>query len=224
MANKNFHVHDTIVGPINSWDREPFMTDLWNDGEKSFVPVRRRISFNLITANYGAAEGVDNDDGSSWYHVFRNVFYDAEGFKMDYGGHDSIYEDNLVISYPTRNRRHGGAHCIDFDHFLPNHGHIVRRNRCVVPNAAGSPLIQLGLCKNGHAVLQNNTYFTASGDATLKCGYRASDLPISFAQAQQMYGLELGSRVLQTPECEETLLKWALETLLPDISTSVDVV
>jgi hypothetical protein len=27
------------------------------------------------------------------------VFYMADGFKMDYGGHDSVFEKNLIISY-----------------------------------------------------------------------------------------------------------------------------
>ena len=31
-------------------------------------------------------QAVDNDDGSSWYNITNNVFYWAEGLKMDYGG------------------------------------------------------------------------------------------------------------------------------------------
>jgi len=74
-------------GPINSWDRQPFLTSV-KTGEPSFVPEYRRISHNLIFANYGAGSALDNDDGSSWYRVHNNVFYNSEGFKMDYGGHD----------------------------------------------------------------------------------------------------------------------------------------
>jgi hypothetical protein len=50
-------------GPINSWDRQPFLTDL-RDGSKSFDPIPRKITDNFIFANYGASEGVDNDDVS----------------------------------------------------------------------------------------------------------------------------------------------------------------
>ena len=58
----------------------------------------RTIRNNFIIANYNAAQGVDNDDGSSWFHIHHNLFYQAEGFKMDYGGHDSIYEYNMAMS------------------------------------------------------------------------------------------------------------------------------
>ena len=30
-------------------------------------------------------KGVDNDDGSSNYRIHHNIFFDADGFKMDYG-------------------------------------------------------------------------------------------------------------------------------------------
>jgi hypothetical protein len=72
-------------GPINSWDRQPFLTTLRDGQTKSFDPVPREIDHNFIIANYGASQGVDNDDGSSWFHIHRNLFYSAEGFKMDYG-------------------------------------------------------------------------------------------------------------------------------------------
>lgn len=72
-------------GPINSWDRQPFLTTLRDGKTPSFDPKPRQIDNNFIIANYGASQGVDNDDGSSWFHIRHNLFYQAEGFKMDYG-------------------------------------------------------------------------------------------------------------------------------------------
>ena len=72
-------------GPINTWDRQPFLTTLRDGQTKSFNPIPREIQHNFIIANYGASQGVDNDDGSSWHHIHHNLFYSAEGFKMDYG-------------------------------------------------------------------------------------------------------------------------------------------
>lgn len=63
----------------SSWDRQPFLSTI-RDDLPSFVPLRRTIKFNLIFANYGSSQGVDNDDGSSWYHLHHNLFYDADGF------------------------------------------------------------------------------------------------------------------------------------------------
>lgn len=200
-------------GPINSWDRQPFMTDIWQEDQASFIPKRRRIFRNIVIANYGASEGVDNDDGSSWYHVSNNVFFDAEGFKMDYGGHDSLFEYNLVISYPTRIRRHGGSRCINFQHFLPGHGHIAQHNKCVVPNPQSHPLIELAVCRNGHQILQDNLYYTPSAAASIKCGYNEDDPLIPFRQAQGSFGLEMGSSVLALPNTADEIVSWAWETL-----------
>ena len=47
-----------------------------------------------------SAQGYDNDDGSNHDHTRRNFFYQADGFKMDYGGSDSIFESNVVIVRP----------------------------------------------------------------------------------------------------------------------------
>ena len=85
-------------GPINSWDRQAYLTTLRDGKTASFDPLPRTIQGNYIIANYNAAQGVDNDDGSSWFHIHHNLFYQAEGFKMDYGGHDSIYEYNMAMS------------------------------------------------------------------------------------------------------------------------------
>eukprot|EP00475_Leptophrys_vorax_P015850 TRINITY_DN2221_c0_g1_i2.p1 TRINITY_DN2221_c0_g1~~TRINITY_DN2221_c0_g1_i2.p1 ORF type:complete len:721 (-),score=206.27 TRINITY_DN2221_c0_g1_i2:490-2652(-) len=55
-------------GPINSWDRQPFLTDV-RDGTPSYTPAMNDIQRNFIIANYGGSQGFDNDDGSSWYSI-----------------------------------------------------------------------------------------------------------------------------------------------------------
>ena len=52
------------------------------------------IANNFIFANFGSSQGVDNDDGSSYFDTHDDVF------KMDYGGHDSSFHSNLVVNYP----------------------------------------------------------------------------------------------------------------------------
>ena len=54
-------------GPFNSWDRQPFLTMERDGVTPSLEPAYNNISFNMMTANYGADGGcIDNDDGSSW--------------------------------------------------------------------------------------------------------------------------------------------------------------
>ena len=51
------------TGPINSWDRQPYLTKHRDGKTPSFNPIPREIIGNFIIANYGADQGVDNDDG-----------------------------------------------------------------------------------------------------------------------------------------------------------------
>lgn len=194
-------------GPINSWDRQPFLTKLRN-GTASFVPLNRTITRNFIVANYGASQGVDNDDGSSWYHIKSNVFYTAEGFKMDYGGHDSLFEDNLVMSYPDKKGK-----CVGFGGFFPGHGHIVRGNTCLV-SRSDDAIIYLSKCNGSNAILHNNFYFTPNGSATVECGDQNSLL--SFHQIQEIFGLEHKSSVQRTPKTTTQVVAWVTRTLFHD--------
>ena len=195
-------------GPINTWDRQAFLTDIRN-GSKSFVPLRRTIAFNFIFANYGASQGVDNDDGSSWYHVNRNVFYDSDGFKMDYGGHDSSYEENIVIAYPVKR---GKSSCIEFGAFLLHHGHSVHNNICILPCGGDQPIVYLATCNQSNTNLYKNMYHTLDGEVSVKCGYSDEVSPMPLEKVQQEYGLETGSTKSKIPTAK-TILSWVLQTL-----------
>ena len=70
-------------GPINSWDRQLYLTDVrYGTDKPSFNAAPTVIRHNVIYANYGGSQGVDNDDGSSWYDIYENFIY-GEGLKMD---------------------------------------------------------------------------------------------------------------------------------------------
>ena len=72
------------------------------------------VDHNMIIANYGASQGFDTDDGSSWYDIHDNVLWKASGWKMDYGGHDSAFHDNIIYNDK------GGQACINTGGF--SHG------------------------------------------------------------------------------------------------------
>ena len=50
-------------GPINAWDRQPFLADV--GGPPSYAPRMSSVERNFIIANYGSSQGFDTDDGSS---------------------------------------------------------------------------------------------------------------------------------------------------------------
>ncbi|CAB9498027.1 expressed unknown protein [Seminavis robusta] len=208
-------------GPINSWDRQPYLTKLRDGQTPSFDPLPREIFGNYIIANYGADQGVDNDDGSSWFHVRNNVFFDAAGVKMDYGGHDSVYENNLVMAS-------GRKRCIGIGSFKAGHGDIIQNNRCAVRLDSISSTEQLtrvselgedsldnvgglGRCKESNARISNNTYYTPEGDAMFYCndiGDEEQSLVVL-----QTYGIE-NSSISQKHPPLKLLVQWAQEMLL----------
>ena len=83
-------------GAINTWDRLPYRT-VNASGEASVFPAYSNIKHNFIISNYNSFDGVDNDDGSSYYEISKNLFYDGEGMKSDYRGHSKLYHDNLHV-------------------------------------------------------------------------------------------------------------------------------
>jgi len=82
-------------GPFNSWDRQPYLTSVRN-GTPSMVMAWRDIHHNFLLDNYAPQEGVDNDDGSAFYHTHDNfMVYGHQGLKADFGGHDNRHQDNI---------------------------------------------------------------------------------------------------------------------------------
>jgi hypothetical protein len=51
-------------GPINSWDRLPYITTI-RTGEPSIVPAFRHLHHNYVIGTYNSQEAIDNDDGYS---------------------------------------------------------------------------------------------------------------------------------------------------------------
>ena len=188
-------------GPINSWDRMPFLHKL--GGTPTFDSLPTVTKRNLIFANYGGSQAFDNDDGSSWYHTHDNVFYSADGFKMDYGGHDSNFSSNLVVTLP-----YDGQNCINIGSFVAGHGDVLVNNTCVVTGAsnpeAADRVSHVAQCDPKVVTIKNNRYFTQHGNATMTCGNK----DLTLADAQTTRGIELGSTSDVIPEAE-TILGWA---------------
>ena len=84
-------------GPVNAWDRVPYITTLRN-GTPSIRPAFREIRKNFIIATYASQEAIDTDDGSSYYHTHDNFFvYAANGLKSDFGGQYNEHFDNVYV-------------------------------------------------------------------------------------------------------------------------------
>eukprot|EP00980_Cylindrotheca_fusiformis_P013649 scaffold3513_cov102-Cylindrotheca_fusiformis.AAC.10 len=180
-------------GPINSWDRMPFLTNTSGNGP-SFTPLPTYTTKNIIMANYGASEGFDNDDGSSWYYTHDNVFYLSDGFKMDYGGHDSKFANNLVYA---KNK-----HCFGTGSFREGHADAFFNNTCIVidtRNPAQSTVGTLYQCSTEGMNPTKNRYFTVSGNATWSC--LPNPDPLTLHEMQQK-GFEANTIVGVVPDTD----------------------
>uniref|UniRef100_A0A7S2S791 Right handed beta helix domain-containing protein n=1 Tax=Mucochytrium quahogii TaxID=96639 RepID=A0A7S2S791_9STRA len=188
-------------GPINSWDRQIFFTDL-----AGFKSLPTEISRNFIIANYGGSQGVDNDDGSAWYNIHHNFFY-GEGLKQDYGGHDSVYDSNLNVVH-----KYDGQNCVNTWAFISNHSHVFSNNKCIVLYTG--ELGQLSGCQKSKGqeptILLKNEYYTPDASAWIKCDGK----PINLTTLQRApFNLEKDSSVSKIPE-DEVILNWARQNLL----------
>eukprot|EP00041_Stephanoeca_diplocostata_P042079 m.10090 g.10090 ORF g.10090 m.10090 type:complete len:895 (+) comp7208_c0_seq1:114-2798(+) len=181
-------------GPINTWDREPFVTDV-ADPAGSFRAVPSVVTKNFIFSNYGASQGIDNDDGSSYYHISDNVFYSADGFKMDYGGHDSKFTNNLIVTLP-----YDGQNCLNVGGFLPGHGDDFSDNTCFVVGCfsytCDDVVAHVAQCDPTIVTVTSNTYYSKHGNGSISCGNKV----LSLADAQKEFNIEKGSTASVLPK------------------------
>ena len=153
---------------------------------------------------------------------------------MDYGGHDSVFEDNLVMSYP-----YDGSQCFNMGGFLEGHGDVLRRNKCLlglgdrmdsgcgdpscaVPNSNSEDASKIigslwSGCKDSHITLVSNEYYTPDGTAFIRCGQDETSL----SSVQKEFGLEADSTISILPD-EDTILMWTRTMLSPTMVNQLD--
>merc|ERR1712025_750200 len=145
-------------GPFNSWDRQVYVTDI---DQRPGVPQYNDIHNNMMVANYNGQEGVDNDDGSAYYHTHGNFFvYSGNGMKNDFGGHDNHHFNN-VYGYI--------GNCFKIVGQIEGHEDAFYNNTCVLSTAQtqyGSFYCSAQSATNSWPMLGDNTVYVASGDAS----------------------------------------------------------
>merc|ERR1711918_38649 len=119
---------------------------------------------NFFVDNYSPQEGVDNDDGSAYYHTHHNfLVYGHQGMKNDFGGHDNHHYNNI---YAFAGRAMGVTT------ILPGHEDQFYGNKVVLTGTDVGGV----QCDGATTQFHDNSYFTPSGQL-MECGG-------SLAQAQ----------------------------------------
>jgi len=164
-------------GNFNSWHRAPMASRIASGGgAASYASAPSETAHNFMDAGYGASQAFDNDDGSSYMYTHDNFHMHSDGWKMDYGGHDSVFANNVVVV-----RTYDGQSCVNSGgDYVPGHESAVYGNTCVLPpsgsNGHDSELVDPGLgtgCAGlgaGVLVAHDNSYYTLKANATAQCG------------------------------------------------------
>lgn len=147
-------------GPLNSWDRQPYLTTV-RTGEPSMTMAWRQLHHNFFIDNYSPQEGVDNDDGSQYYHTHDNfLVYGVQGQKADFGGHDNRHQDNIYA--------YVGRALSTKTHASPLEGHenwFTGNTVFMTGTDVGSPQCE----GTGANIMHDNKYYTPNGTLT-ECG------------------------------------------------------
>ena len=201
-------------GPINTWDRQPYLTTQGGNGA-SLIPHQSYIHHNALFNNYNSFYPIDHDDGSCYYLDSYNVqFY---GAKKNYLGHSKIDRFELYI-YPDTKDAQGPGVCIadqaptrgssGFDEEWTN-------NTCVMYNTGS--VYNIWSCETTDLftpyLADNKFYIPAGFNVSFGCNVKGQGQMLNLT-AWQALGEDKGSKAYVAPEVS-TIIEWGREMLLP---------
>jgi hypothetical protein len=200
-------------GPINTWDRQPFLTDAVQSGLPSLWQHESYIHHNTLFNNYNSLYPLDHDDGSCFWEDSYN--FQAYGAKKNYLGHSKTDHHEIYV-YPDATSAQDTGVCIADK--APSRGssgwnEAWVNNTCILYQ---SPVpYSIWYCDTANLFvpyLASNKIYTPPGkDVAFTCKVNGSDARLSLTQWQS-YGLDLGSIVQSAPDIQ-TIIQWGREML-----------
>ena len=199
-------------GPFNTWDRQPYLTDVRN-GSASLIPAQSNTTQNFIFDNYNAIHSIDHDDGSCYYYDTYN-FVVYGGFK-DYLGHSVTAQNNIyVYSDVTASGVGGEAFCVVVNGasrvILPSGwGEVWANNVCITKNPS---LYQFRNCDPTNLTdlvpfTAYNSFYAPDEFVYISCGN------VNFTLAEyQAVGYDIGSTVSDLPTIGQ-IIEWGRQLL-----------
>ena len=202
-------------GPFNSWDRQPYLTEV-RDGTPSLTPAQSNITRNFFINNYHSTWPIDHDDGSCYYYDTYNFL--VYGGCKNHLGHSQMSNYNYYI-YPDGDTGNGRVFHKPFcagsigasTGSLPSGwGEVWANNTCVIDNPN---VYSFGSCTptgdNTGLIpfTANNSFYAPNEDIYIQCG----DVKWSLAQFQKE-GYDIGSQVYD-PVSYETIIQWGRNVL-----------
>ncbi len=201
-------------GPINSWDRQPYLTDAVQRGLPSLWQHVSYIHHNLLYNNYRSVWPIDHDDGSCFYEDSYNFL--VYGGKKNYLGHSKTDHHEIYVYSDSNPGDFGSNVCLgDYNpqHGLSGWNETWINNICTLYNS-GVPY-NIGNCDTASLLvpyLANNTIFIPAGtEVAFNCKVNGASARLNLQQWQS-YGLDIGTVIETTPDVQ-TIIGWGRKML-----------
>jgi hypothetical protein len=201
-------------GPINSWDRQPYLTDSAQRGLPSLWQHVSYIHHNLLFNNYRSVWPIDHDDGSCFYEDSYNFL--VYGGKKNYLGHSKTDHHEIYVYSDLSGGGFGSGNCLN--DYNPQPG-ASGWNETWVNNICtlySSPVpYNIDHCDTASLFvpyLANNTIYIPSGtEVAFTCKVNGQSQRLTLQQWQS-HGLDVGTVVETTPDVQ-TILGWGRKML-----------
>ena len=199
-------------GCFNSWDRQPYLTEVRN-GTPSLIQAQSNMTRNFFISNYHSIWPIDHDDGSCYYYDTYN--YLIYGGYKNYLGHTQIVQYNVYV-YPDVSQDKSPYPFCAFSagasttNLPSGWGEVWGNNSCII----GNPVIYTfdecnpyGYDTGLIPFTANNTFYVPHKEIYILC----SDVIFTLDEFQ-LLGYDIGSTALYLVDTD-TIIDWG-RTLL----------
>jgi hypothetical protein len=201
-------------GPINSWDRQPYLTDAVQPGLPSLWQHVSYIHHNTLFNNYRSVWPIDHDDGSCFYEDSYNFL--VYGGKKNYLGHSKTDHHEIYVYSDASSGVFVSKACVH--EYVPV-SRLSGWNETWIQNIctlySGSVPYNIGNCDTASLFvpyLANNTIYIPSGqEVGFNCNVNGTSTRLTLQQWQS-YGLDIGTIVETTPDVQ-TIIEWGRKML-----------
>ncbi|CAF2374614.1 unnamed protein product [Rotaria sp. Silwood2] len=201
-------------GPINSWDRQPFLTDAVQSGLPSLWQHKSYIHHNTLFNNYRSVWPIDHDDGSCFYEDSYN--FQVYGGKKNYLGHSKTDHHEIYVYSDVNQGGFGSNMCLC--DYAPSRGssgwnETWINNTCVLYQS--SIPYNIERCDTADLfvpyLVSNKIYIPSETQVAFICKVNGSSARLTLDQWNS-YGLDIGTSVRTAPDIQ-TIIEWGREML-----------
>jgi hypothetical protein len=201
-------------GNINSWDRQPFLTDAVQPGLPSVWQHESYIHHNTLFNNYRSVWPIDHDDGSCFYEDSYN--FQIYGGKKNYLGHSKTDHHEIYVYSDANSGAFGSNACLGDT--APTRGssgwnETWIQNTCTLYQSPEP--YKIDKCDTSDLFVpymaNNKIYIPPGTEVAFTCKVNGSSARLNLQQWQS-YGLDIGTTVQTVPDVQ-TIIEWGRQML-----------